>query len=231
MYFVQLSQIRFWRLRWCCFRYGDDCALNCKKGYESYHWCWKSYHDSQVAFDLFLWYQYCAIIIGSKTTFLFNQIHMIACFLRTGSTVDLTAKHVTVLAAYRSALKTERIIGEEWLSFSAIKLMRKASLIIHTFNLFNVPLLSWCCPCPGGVTQSILAVCFLQNGNTALLLVRSGHKQAKAHMYMCLVCNILHWISRWLQRRWHTLSMARSAWATVEHMARNTGFTIMMMGS
>lgn len=28
-------------------RYGDDCALNCKKGYESYHWCWKSYHDSQ----------------------------------------------------------------------------------------------------------------------------------------------------------------------------------------
>ena len=48
-----------------------------------------------------------------KQFFLFNQIHKIACFLRTGSTVDLTAKHVTVLAAYRSALKMERIIGEE----------------------------------------------------------------------------------------------------------------------
>ena len=75
-----------------------------------------------MPFDLFLGYQYCAHvreILVLKTSFLFNQIHKIACFLRTGSTVDLTAKHVTELAAYRSALKTERIIGEdiEFLSY------------------------------------------------------------------------------------------------------------------
>ena len=119
------------RLRWCCFRYGDDCALNCKKGYESYHWCWKSYHDSQVAFSssgISILHDIARPFVFLKTTFLFNQT---ACFLRTGSTVDLAAKHVTVLAAYRSALKMERIIGELWLIFSANKRMWKASLILY----------------------------------------------------------------------------------------------------